>query len=240
MIAGGASIELAFKGFKAKYTDAYSSAETHRDKVAMTVPPFACQETYGWLGQFPQLREWLGGDRVVKNLAAHAFTLENRKFESTVGVKREDFLGDRLGVFAPMMAEMGHLAALHPEEMIFGLLASSFTNLCFDGQPFFDADHPSTDKDGNLVTVSNVAAGAATPWFLLDTSRAVKPLVWQEREKYDFQKATAANDHHVFMTDEYLFGVRARVNAGYGLWQMAYASQQPLTPANYAAARAQM
>lgn len=34
--------------------------------------------------------------------------------------------------------------------------------------------------------------------------------------------------------------MRARVNAGFGLWQLAYGSRQPLTPANYALARAAM
>ncbi len=33
---------------------------------------------------------------------------------------------------------------------------------------------------------------------------------------------------------------RARVNAGFGLWQMAFGSKQALTPENYAAARSAM
>ena len=37
-----------------------------------------------------------------------------------------------------------------------------------------------------------------------------------------------------------MYGVRARVNAGFGLWQLAWGSKQDLTPANYAAARAAM
>lgn len=42
------------------------------------------------------------------------------------------------------------------------------------------------------------------------------------------------------MTDNFLYGIRARVNAGFGLWQLAHASRQPLNAANYAAIRAQM
>lgn len=34
--------------------------------------------------------------------------------------------------------------------------------------------------------------------------------------------------------------MRARVNAGFGLWQLAFGSRAPLTAANYAAARAAM
>ncbi|MFZ7089844.1 Mu-like prophage major head subunit gpT family protein [Primorskyibacter sp. 2E233] len=42
------------------------------------------------------------------------------------------------------------------------------------------------------------------------------------------------------MHDEYIYGVRARVNAGFGLWQLAYGSTDTLDEANYAAARAAM
>jgi len=49
----------------------------------MTVPSTGRDEIYGWLGQFPQLREWIG-QRHVHNLKAHSFTITNRKFESTV------------------------------------------------------------------------------------------------------------------------------------------------------------
>lgn len=61
-----------------------------------------------------------------------------------------------------------------------------------------------------------------------------------EREKYDLQAVNNHNDTRVFMTDEYLYGVRARANAGFGLWQLAFGSRAPLTAANYAAARASM
>lgn len=66
----------------------------------------------------------------------------------------------------------------------------------------------------------------------------MRPLIWQEREKYEFQRVTDAGDKGVFMTDVYLYGVRARVNAGFGLWQLAFGIKAALTPPNYAAARA--
>ena len=42
------------------------------------------------------------------------------------------------------------------------------------------------------------------------------------------------------MTDKYKFGVRARVNAGFGLWQFAFGSKKTLTSDSYAVARAAM
>jgi len=239
MIINSKSLDLVFKGFQTVYTDAYLQAPVNWDKVAMTVPSISRDETYGWLGQFPQLREWIG-PRHVHGLNAHSFTIENRTFESTVSISRNDVMDDRLGVIKPALSEMGYLARQHPEELIFQLLASGFETECFDGQPFFDTDHPLTDSTGAQTVVSNMQAGTDTPWFLLDTSRSVRPIVWQEREKYTFEQKTSPTDDNVFFQNEYLYGVRARVNAGFGLWQLGYGSKAPLTQDNYAAARAAM
>ena len=239
MIVNQDSIALSFKGFKTVFTDAYLETPTNADKIAMTVPSTSRDETYGWMGQFPSLREWIG-PRQVKNLEAHGFTIKNRKFESTVEIARDDIADDRLGIFKPVFAEMGQTTRRHPEEMIFGLLASGFATNCHDGQFFFDTDHPVTDAEGNTLSISNHQGGSGTPWYLMDTSRSIKPLIWQEREKYEFQQLTRDDDDYVFTNDKYLYGIRARVNAGFGLWQLAYGSKQALTAANYAAARAAM
>lgn len=153
-----------------------------------------------------------------------------------------------MGVFKPMFAEMGHAAALHPDELVFGLLAKGTSSLCYDGQNFFDTDHPVLDPKGTITgtdglkysTISNSQAGTGPAWYLLDTSRAVKPIIWQEREKYEFQQVNRLDDERVFMTDLFPYGIRARVNAGFGLWQLAYRSAAALTADNYAAARAKM
>lgn len=239
MIVNADSLSLAFKGFKAVFTDAYMETPTNADKIAMTVPSSSRDETYGWMGMFPALREWIG-PRQVKNLEGHSFTIKNRKFESTLEISCDDIADDRLGIFKPLFSEMGQATRRHPEELIFGLLASGFTTNCYDGQFFFDVDHPVTDADGNVQLVSNFGGGSSTAWYLMDTSRAIRPLIWQEREKYEFQQLTEDNSPYVFANDRYMYGIRARVNAGFGLWQLCYGSKQPLTAANYAAARAAM
>ncbi|MFN3721884.1 MAG: Mu-like prophage major head subunit gpT family protein [Paracoccaceae bacterium] len=234
-----AVLDLVFRGFQAKYTTAYLAAPTHGDKIAMTVPSSSREETYGWLGAFPNMREWIG-PRHVKSLEAHGFTIKNRKFESTVEVNRDDIADDKIGVYGPAFSEMGQAAKRHPEELIFGLLASGFDAMSYDGQNFFDTDHPVKDENDNEVTVSNMQAGTVPAWYLLDTSRGVRPIIWQERERYEFTQITRADDHHVFMNDKFVYGIRARVNAGFGLWQLAFGSKATLNAANYSLARASM
>jgi phage major head subunit gpT-like protein len=50
-------------------------------------------------------------------------------------------------------------------------MKDGFSGLCFDGQPFFDTEHPvypKTDGTGDPESVSNiVGTGSGKPWFLL-------------------------------------------------------------------------
>ncbi|MFN3970886.1 MAG: Mu-like prophage major head subunit gpT family protein [Gemmobacter sp.] len=240
MITNDTNIELTFRGFQKLVSDAVLAAPAHAKKIAMTVPSSGRSEDYGWLSGMPSLREWIG-PRVVTNLVASGFTITNRRFESTVAVKRTDFADDRLGVFAPFFSEMGQAQVRHQEELVFGLLKAGFDSLCYDGQNFFDTEHPVREAGATEPTfVANTDGGSGPGWYLLDTSRAMRPLIWQEREPYEFTQVNKSGDLNVFLNDEYLYGLRARVNAGFGLWQLAWGSKQALNEGNYAAARAAM
>ncbi|MCE5420260.1 MAG: Mu-like prophage major head subunit gpT family protein, partial [Acidithiobacillus sp.] len=150
---------------------------------------------------------------------------------------------DNVGVYTPLFAEMGRAAAAHPDELAFGLLAAGESTLCYDGQNFFDTDHPvypNVDGTGTAATVSNLQAGTGPAWYLLDNSRALKPLIFQERTAPELQAMTQAQDEAVFMRDEYRYGIRYRCNAGFGFWQLAYKSKATLDAANFNAAMAAM
>lgn len=239
MLINASNLTGLFKGFNTSFNKGLEGAASHYKEVAMLTTSEGSDETYAWLGQFPRLREWVG-DRVLKNLAAHGYTLNNKTFEDTIKVKRKDVEDDKYGVYGPLMTELGRAAGEHPDELVFALLALGFSTTCYDGQYFFDTDHPVKNADGSEGTVSNHGGGSGTPWFLLDTSRAIKPLIFQQRMPYALTQLTAETDENVFMRDEYLYGVRGRANAGFGLWQLAYASKQPLNAENYAAARQAM
>jgi len=233
------NLDLVFKGFKTVYGESFDATKSYKDTIAMTVSSVASEEEYGWLGQFPELREWVG-DRQVKSLSAHGFSIRNKKFESTVKVKRDDISDDKVGLYKPLFQDMGRVTKIHPDKLIYALLSAGFETTCFDGQNFFDGDHPHALSEMETVSVSNMQTGTASPWFLLDLSKAMKPVIWQERELYEFQSLTNHNDTSVFMTDDYVYGIRARVNCGFGLWQLAFGSKAELTAANYAAARQAM
>ena len=156
-----------------------------------------------------------------------------------MGVKRTDIEDDNLGIYTPLMQEMGRAAGVHPDELVFALLKLGHSSLCYDGQFFFDTDHPvfpNVDGTGTPATISNSFAPAENPgaaWYLLDTSRSLKPLIFQERIKPAFQSMTTEDDEKVFTADEYRYGVRSRCNVGFGFWQLAARSTEPLNKANF-------
>ena len=229
-------------GMASIFQDSLRATPTHWASVATLVPSTTASNTYGWLGQFPKLREWVGA-RVVKDMAAAGYTLTNKLYEGTVSIARTDIEDDNIGIYKPMMQEVGRATATHPDELVFALLAAGHSTLCFDGQNFFDTDHPvypNVDGTGTAATVSNVVDGAGPAWYLLDTSRPLKPLIFQERTKPEMEAMTATNDEVVFNNDTYRYGVRYRCNAGFGFWQMAFKSSAALDGASFAAARQAM
>jgi phage major head subunit gpT-like protein len=239
MIINEGNLAALFLGFNVSFNKGLGSAPSYYQKVATVTQSGAETETYAWLGEFPRLRKWIG-DRIIKNLMAHTYAIKNETFETSVGVKRSSIEDDRYGVYGPLMEEMGRVSAEHPDELIFTLLGSGFTVTGYDKKPFFATDHPTQNPDGTEGAASNFADGSGPAWFLLDTSRPMRPLIFQKRIDYELQSLVTSDSEHVFKRDEYLYGVRARVNAGFGLWQLAYASKLPLTPDNYAAARQAM
>ena len=229
-------------GFSKAFQDALTNTPTDWEKVATRVPSSSASNTYGWLGQFPTLREWVG-DRVLKDMAAQAYQVQNKLYEGTVAVKRTDIEDDNVGVYTPLFAEMGRAAKAHADQLVFALLAAGETTTCYDGQNFFDTDHPvypNVDGTGTATLVSNLQAGTGPAWYLLDTSRALKPLIFQERTTPELDALTSTQDEMVFMSDTYRYGVRYRCSAGFGFWQLAYKSKAALDAVNFNAAMAAM
>ncbi len=242
MIINKATMDAVFTNFRADYEAGALAAKPMKERLALTVKSATAEETYGWLGNYNSLREWIG-DKHLNGLTLHGFTLKNRQFENTITVQRNDIEDDRVGVLSGAFKLMGQDAALHPDELIFDLMRHGAAQRCYDGQYFFDTDHPVDPSDDTKGVVSNVDVtnpGDAPGWVLLDTTKVVKPFIFQERKPYTFVRMDHEADEKVFMRGEYRYGVEARVNAGYGLWQLAYGSNKTLDAARFAAARAAM
>ncbi|MDB5432421.1 MAG: hypothetical protein JWP35_3537 [Caulobacter sp.] len=237
MIITATSLEALRTGFRTEFQAGVAAAAPQFQGLVTPVSSSTKVETYGFLGDFPIFRRWLG-DKRIRSMKEKAYQLVNENFEATIGIHKDKIDDDNLGLYAPMVKGWGQSAGSLADQLAFEALAAGNVRVCYDGQNFFDTDHP---VGGAVpVQVSNMSgAGAVQPWFLLDTSKPLKPLLHQERKKPIFNMVTDPNDSHVFSTGEYLIGGEARAAVGYTYWQLAHRSTAALNVANYEAAKAQ-
>lgn len=202
-------------------------------QIAFSTRSTSQTEQYGWLASVPSIREWVG-DRHLGNLAQYALQVGNKKFEATVHLLRDEIEDDSYAMKVPMATALGEEVERHKNEMVFKLLGHGFTSLAYDGQPFFNANHPVTNAAGGTTLLSNLQAGAGSPWYLMDLSSSVyRPIVFQTRREFALREMLGEQDEQVFMRDEFRWGVDGRCGAGLALWQKAFASQAPLNSTNF-------
>jgi phage major head subunit gpT-like protein len=237
MIINRANLDAVRTGFHTAFKGGLGQASSQYGRIATVVPSSTRKQDYGWLGKVPNVREWIGA-RAVQNLQEHSYSITEKKWELTISVDRDDIETDNIGVYAPMFEEMGRSTGSYWDVLSFGLLKAGFATECYDGQFFFDTDHPVLDADGEEISVANTDGGAGTAWFLLDASRALKPIILQKRKDFSFVAKDRETDDNVFDQNEFIYGSDARANVGFGFWQFAWGSKQTLDAAHYATARA--
>lgn len=154
MLVNKESIRAAFVALKTLFNNAFQAAPSTWEKIAMKVPSTTGSNLYAWLSAFPKMRRWVG-EKHVKNLKAYSYTVENEDWEATVEVDRNHIKDDQLGIYAPQAQMAGHSAKQLPDEIVYELVNQAFTTKCYDGQYFFDTDHPV-----GKVSVSNKGTAA--------------------------------------------------------------------------------
>ncbi|VEH65450.1 Mu-like prophage major head subunit gpT [Rodentibacter pneumotropicus] len=123
------------QAFKKEFSGGLDLVKPQWAEVAMKVSSSTETNTYGWLGHFPKLQEWVGKRRLRK-MQAQGMQVTNKLFESTVAIPRTNIEDDQVGLFSPMVKQMGQSAAELPDDLVFGLLKQGKSTLCYDGQHF--------------------------------------------------------------------------------------------------------
>jgi phage major head subunit gpT-like protein len=234
MIINQANLTNMYIALNTIFNAAFEGSPGFYEQVAMVVPSNARANDYKFMMQFPMLQEWLG-DRQIRNLAASNFQIVNKDYEATLEVDRNDIEDDQLGIYNPIVAELGRAAKQHPDLLMSKLMGEGFTALGCDGQTFFSTEHPV----GTGVQ-SNDGGGSGTAWYLLDTTRAIRPFIFQRRTIPQLIRQDRPEDEHYFMRKKFRYGVDYRGAVGYALWQLAYGSKDTLNTTNYALARTAM
>ena len=161
MLVNKATIAAVFMSIKTTFNNAFDAAPSQWQETAMLVPSGSSQNDYTWLSMFPRMRKWIG-DKVIKALEAFKYTVVNNDFEATVGVNRNDIEDDNLGIYAPQAQMAGFSAKQLPDEIVADLKNNAFVNKCYDGQYFYDTDHPVGEAKTSTSNKGTAALSAAT------------------------------------------------------------------------------
>jgi len=227
-------IDAAFQSFNVLFNKAFAEAKPLYKQMVTEVQSKTKEEVYLWLSEMPEMREWIG-DRHIKDVEAFEYRIKNKDWESTIALKINDIKDNLISGYAPRVADMGRRAKLHPDKLLFELIPLGFSYNGYDGVSFFNAAHPVGD-----TTVSNHQTGASDAWYLMDLSRHMKPFIFQNRQPVQQIQLDKPTDERVFQRKEALYGVDARYNVGFGIWQFCFASKATLNATNYAALKTSM
>ncbi len=292
MQINAANLEALYFAFDARYQAAYERTSVWYTEVATEAPSTTRENRYPFLALIPRFREW-AGERVVHNVASRSFSVLNRDFELTIELDKNDIQDETFTLFNMSVDMMGAQARKWPDDVMTSVIQSGISSLCFDGQQFFDVDHPINidnpamgtysnnfagtalsaanydavrsammgykGEDGKPLAVrpsllvvppqlektareilnadmittvygSNTAAAAqtnvlkgsanllvvpelaneASTWYLLDTSKPIKPFLFQLRQAPKFDALVAPTDPSVFWRKKFVYGSDAR------------------------------
>lgn len=166
MLINKQNLNDLFTQAKVTFHKAFDAAPSVWQEIAMEVPSTSGQNDYKWLSNFPKMRRWIG-EKFIKSLAAFKYVVVNDDFEATVEVDRNDIEDDNIGFIGPQTQGAAFSSKQWPDEMVFEAVNRGTTAACFDGQYFFDTDHPVGDgvvsnKYSLALDISTVTQAKAT------------------------------------------------------------------------------
>lgn len=154
MLVNASTLSALFTNLRTDFNKAFDAAPSIWQQTAMLVPSSGRQNDYPWFSRFPKMRKWVD-EKYIKALEAYQYSIVNDDWEGTVEVDRNDIEDDQIGVYGSMAQEYGFSAQQLPDEIVSTLKNSAFATVCFDGQYFYDTDHPIAG-----VSVSNKGTAA--------------------------------------------------------------------------------
>jgi hypothetical protein len=160
MATGILSANSVLRGFTQTMVMRSRAASPFYPRIATVINSTGYDEKYGWVGDFPAMREWLG-ERQFKELLMADYTLTNKLYESSLLIERTVWEDNRLGTTTPSLRRLANEATYQPDKLMFALMVAN--GLAFDGQNFFDTDHSFGSSGAQSNALTYAAATGTVP-----------------------------------------------------------------------------
>jgi len=141
------------------FQNAMAAVPTFWNQIATEFPSETEQNLYPFLSMIPGLREWVG-PRYINNVAARAYAVANKHWEATYGIDVNKFRDDTYGFYSSLNPMIAQHVSEWRDRRLAEIVEAGTTALCWDGQFFFDTDHPVDPDNSGSGTNSNKLVGA--------------------------------------------------------------------------------
>ncbi|TAL29011.1 MAG: hypothetical protein EPN98_21450 [Phenylobacterium sp.] len=166
-----ALLQAFFVQSETRFQKAYLDHLPYWDKFAEFVPSSTETTIHNWIAQMADMEEWVG-EKTVRAIKARAYPITNKPFHHTYEVDRDKIADDQAGVYARAPEMQAEAGARWPEAVVTKQLLSGLTAVGYDGQPFFDANHPVDIDDPSLGVYSNYNTGSTLTATTYATAKA--------------------------------------------------------------------
>lgn len=157
-----ASLNATFMGFQILFQQGMLGTAPFYTRLAGTRPSTARSETYAFLARIPRFREWIG-ERLWHNLSSYAQTLINKDWEDGIELDRNDIADDQLGIYSDSVSMLGMQAAKLWDDLLVDAIEAAHKSVIYDGQYFFDTDHPVNLRGSTQVQSNYHVSTPLTP-----------------------------------------------------------------------------
>lgn len=160
--------KLLEAGLNARFDEQYRTMQERPHLAAISslfteVPSNKSQEDYGWLGDVPSLREWIG-DKSVAALNDYKYTIRNRDFYAGFAIDRNELEDEQISAIMPRVDMLSMRASQFPADLILELITNGETGLAYDGAAFFSNRTAPNDNllAGTGTTLAQIKADIQT------------------------------------------------------------------------------
>lgn len=158
----------AIVAFKTKYdtefNKAFELAQTNYEKAAYVFNSGRVETvTHRWMKGLTGMKEFVGA-RQVNNVDSAGFSLSNKLWEDTVGIRRVDLERDQYGIYTPLVARIGQVAKQHRDKLVFEQLSDALASgtrasyKAYDNIAFFGTH----TRDNTSYNYTNFTSGGSS------------------------------------------------------------------------------
>jgi len=154
------------KGLKVVFNKALSTIPINQGlmTLATRVPSNSNSETYGWFGDVPMMREWLGAKQ-MKSLKDNTYTLANKDWEASLEVDRNELEDDQYGMIPPRVQMLAQAAMEKYAIELSDLIINGDSNTAYDSVAFFS-------NTSGVRVIDNLLGGTGTSLTQIETDIA--------------------------------------------------------------------